>query len=156
MENQGRDEATIRALVNTWHRSTCAGDVARVLTFIAEDAVFLTAGAPPMKGREAFAQSLRHLLETHEIESRGEVREVRTSGDLAYCWTDLLVAVKPILGGGEPKVRKGPSLSIFRRQPDGDWVLLRDANMLTPDSAELELKVDNLERELMADGPGGD
>jgi hypothetical protein len=35
-------------------------------------------------------------------------------------------------------------------------VLLRDANMLTPDSAELELKVDNLERELMADGPGGD
>jgi hypothetical protein len=34
-------------------------------------------------------------------------------------------------------------------------VLIRDANMLASDAAELELKVDNLERELMADGPGG-
>jgi hypothetical protein len=35
-------------------------------------------------------------------------------------------------------------------------VLARDAKMLTPDTVELELKVDNLERQLMADGPGGD
>ena len=34
-------------------------------------------------------------------------------------------------------------------------MLIRDANMTVADAAELELKVDNLERELMADGPGG-
>ena len=34
-------------------------------------------------------------------------------------------------------------------------VFLLDANMLASDAAELALKVDNLERELMADGPGG-
>ena len=34
-------------------------------------------------------------------------------------------------------------------------MLIRDANMIVADVAELELKVDNLERELMADGPGG-
>jgi uncharacterized protein (TIGR02246 family) len=155
MENDSRDEANIRALVGAWHRSTGEADLARVLTFIAEDAIFLRAGGPPIKGRTAFAEGLKVLLETHQIESKGEVREVRTSGDLAYCWADLTVAMTPI-AGGEPAVRKGPALSIFRRQADGAWVLLRDANMLTPDSAELELKVDNLERELMADGPGGD
>jgi len=155
MNYDNRDEAAIRELVRTWHRATGAGDVARVLTFIAEDAVFLRAGGAPITGRAAFADGLRHLLETHEVASSGEVREVRTSGDLGYCWADLTVSVRP-LTGGEPSVRKGPALSIFRRQPDGAWVLSRDANMLTPDSAELELKVDNLERELMADGPGGD
>ena len=150
------EEAKIRAAVESWHQATRNGDIARVLTLMAEDAVFLRAGDPPLRGREAFGRGLRTLLETHGIVSSAEIREVRASGDLGYCWADLTVAVMPLLAGGEPAVRKGPALSIFRKQRDGAWLLIRDANMLTPDSAELELKVDNLERELMADGPGGD
>jgi uncharacterized protein (TIGR02246 family) len=151
-----RDEAAIRTAVESWHEATRNGDIARVVVLMAEDAVFLRPDEPPLRGREAFARGLRTLLETHGISSRAEVREVQVSGDLGYCWADLTVAVTPLLAGGEPAVRKGPVLSIFRKQRDGAWVLIRDANMLTPDSAELELKVDNLERELMADGPGGD
>ena len=59
------------------------------------------------------------------------------------------------LDGGTPTVRRGPVLSIFRKEVGGLWVLVRDANMLASEAAELALKVDNLERELMADGPGG-
>lgn len=151
-----RDEAAIRTVVKSWHEATCNGDIARVLTLMAEDAVFLRADGPPLRGREAFGRGLRTLLETHGITSSAEVHEVQVSDDLGYCWADLTVAVAPLLAGGEPAVRKGPALSIFKKQRDGAWVLIRDANMLTPDSAELELKVDNLERELMADGPGGD
>ena len=59
------------------------------------------------------------------------------------------------MDGTSPTVRRGPVLSIFSKRPDESWVLIRDANMVAADSAELEMKVDNLERELMADGPGG-
>jgi uncharacterized protein (TIGR02246 family) len=146
--------AVIRSVVETWHRATSAGEIARVLPLMAEDAVFLAPGREPMRGREAFEQALATLLETHTIASSGAVREVEVSGDLAYAWTDLTVTVSP-RDGQPPSRRIGPTLSVFRKQADGGWLLVRDANMLAASTAELELKVNNLERELMADGPGG-
>jgi uncharacterized protein (TIGR02246 family) len=154
MAPDSADETAIRTLIETWHRATEARDMVRVLQLIAEDAVFLAPESLPMRGRAAFAQGLHDVLKTHDVHSSGEIREVKVSGDLAYCWTDLTVTVAP-LDGTSPKVRRGPSLSILRRESDGAWVLIRDANMLSSDSGELALKVDNLERELMADGPGG-
>jgi ketosteroid isomerase-like protein len=35
------------------------------------------------------------------------------------------------LQGGSPTRRSGYTLTIFRKQADGAWVLARDANMLT-------------------------
>ena len=51
------------------------------------------------------------------------------SGGLAYAWTTLKVNLTP-LAGGETSSRSGHALSIFRKQEDGSWVLLRDANLL--------------------------
>src|SRR6478609_5560491 len=105
-----------------------------------------------MLGRETADETA--ILKTHTIRSSGEVRDVRVSGDLGYCWSELTVTATP-LDGSAAKLQKGPALSIFRKESSGAWVLIRDANMIVADAAELELKVDNLERELMADGPGG-
>jgi uncharacterized protein (TIGR02246 family) len=154
MGRETADESAIRKLVETWHRATADADLATVLGLMAEDAVFLTPGRPPMRGRASFAQALTEVLKTQTIRSSGEVREVRVSGDLGYCWAELTVTATP-LDGSAGKVQKGPALSIFRKESGGAWVLIRDANMIVADAAELELKVDNLERELMADGPGG-
>jgi uncharacterized protein (TIGR02246 family) len=154
MGRETADESAIRKLVETWHRATADADLATVLGLMAEDAVFLTPGRPPMRGRASFAQALTEVLKTQTIRSSGEVREVRVSGDLGYCWAELTVTATP-LDGSAWKVQKGPALSIFRKESGGAWVLIRDANMIVADAAELELKVDNLERELMADGPGG-
>jgi len=148
------DEAAIRSVVETWQRATADADVPAVLRLIAEDAVFLAPGRPPMRGRDSFAQGLTDLLKTHTVRSRSEIREVKVSGDLGYCWAELTVTATP-LDGGPDRAQKGPALSIFQKDASGAWFLIRDANMLAADVAELELKVDNLERELMADGPGG-
>ncbi len=127
------DEQAIRNLVEQWHRATAAGDVDTVLRLMAEDVVFLMAGKPPMKGRSTFELGLRGLLTSHRVDSRGEVQEVEVSDDLAYCWTLLTVRVMP-LSGGDAKVRSGSALSIFRKQTNGSWVLVRDANLLPPAS----------------------
>ena len=154
MGRETADETAIRKVVETWHRATADSDLASVLGLMAEDAVFLAPGRPPIRGRARFAQGLTEVLKTHTVRSSGEVREVRVSGDLGYCWAELTVTATP-LDGSAAKVQRGPALSIFRKESSGAWVLIRDANMIVADAAELELKVDNLERELMADGPGG-
>ena len=129
----GTDEQAIRNLVEQWHRATVAGDVDTVLRLMAEGVVFLMAGKPPMKGRSTFEQGLRGLLTSHRVDSRGEVQEVEVSDDLAYRWTLLTVGMTP-LSGGDAKVRSGSALSIFRKQTNGSWVLVRDANLLPPAS----------------------
>jgi uncharacterized protein (TIGR02246 family) len=154
MGQETADETAIRQVIETWHRATADSDVAMVQRLIAEDAIFLSPEKPPVRGRATFLQRLTESLKTHTIRFSGEIREVRVSGDLGYCWADLTVTATP-LDGSSTKVQKGPVLSIFRKEPSGAWMLIRDANMVVADAAELELKVDNLERELMADGPGG-
>ena len=124
------DEQVIRDVVAQWHKATAAGNVETVIQLMSEDAVFLVAGQPPMRGRSVFEKGLRSVLASHRVESTGDVLEVAVSGDLAYCWTALEVTVVP-LSGGAPVVRSGSALSIFRKQDDGSWVLVRDANLLS-------------------------
>jgi uncharacterized protein (TIGR02246 family) len=126
------DEQAIRDLIALWHRSTAAGDVDTVLGLMTEDVVFLVAGQLPMSGRAAFERGLRGLLAGHRIESTQQVREVQVDGDLAYSWTELSVRVVPLAGGDAPAARSGSALSILRRQQDGRWRLIRDANLLPP------------------------
>jgi len=123
------DEQAIRNLVSRWHRATAAADVEAVLQLMAEDVVFLVAGHPPMKGRSTFEKGLRGLLASHSVESMGEVQEVEVSGNLAYCWCALRVRITPKVGG-DSVVRSGSAVSILRKQGNGRWLVIRDANLL--------------------------
>ena len=125
------DEQAIRSLVAEWHRATAVGDVEAVLRLMAEDVVFLVAGQPPMKGRSKFAQGLRGVLASHRIDSTSDIQEIEVSGNLAYCWSVLTVRMTPIAGGDSNR-RSGSALSILRKQTNGSWVMIRDANLLAP------------------------
>lgn len=130
------DEQAIRNLVEEWHRTTAVGDTTSLMNLMADDVVFLTAGQPPMRGREAFRVAFDAVLKSMRIESRGEIQEVIVAGDCAYCWTQLSVTIIPRSSGTAMR-RVGPALTIFRKKAGGAWVVSRDANMLT-----LESKVD--------------
>jgi uncharacterized protein (TIGR02246 family) len=123
------DEQQIRDLVASWMSASKAGDVAKVLSLMTDDAVFLVAGQPPF-GKETFAETMKGPLgkpQAH-IDGRSEIQEVHVSGDLAYAWAKLSVDVTP--PAGKPIRRAGHTLSIFRKS-DGRWQLARDANLLT-------------------------
>jgi conserved hypothetical protein len=93
------DEREIWDLVALWHRASSEGDVDTVLGLMSDDVVFLAAGREPMAGRMAFEKVLRSLLSSHRIESRGDVQEVKVSGDMAYAWSFLIVRMTPLAGG---------------------------------------------------------
>jgi uncharacterized protein (TIGR02246 family) len=120
------DERAIRDLIATWLSASAAGDIAKVLSLMSEDVIFLVAGRS--FGKEEFEAS-QGILASHRLETSSEVKEVVVSRDLAYARTDLTVTMTPLAGGPSQR-RSGPTLSIFRRGPDGRWVLVRDANLL--------------------------
>jgi len=121
------DEQAIRELITTWLSATKAGDTERVLSLMAEDAVFLVPGQPPMRGRAAFATAQSGLEEV-DIDATSEIQEIKVFGEWAYLWTKLSVVMTPKKGGA-PHKRAGYTLSILQKK-GGAWVLFRDANML--------------------------
>jgi ketosteroid isomerase-like protein len=64
------------------------------------------------------------------FEGSPQIQEIHIAGNYAFCWNYLSVKVTP-LPNGPSKERAGHILSVFRKEPDGRWVLFRDANMLT-------------------------
>jgi uncharacterized protein (TIGR02246 family) len=125
------DQQQIREVIERWISATAAGDLEIVLGLMAEDVVFLLPGRPPMKGRDAYAAASRPMLGKMQIEGRPEVQEIHVAGNYAYCWNYLSITVTPLEGDGQPQKKAGHILSVFRKEPDGHWVLFRDANLLT-------------------------
>jgi len=128
--NEDQEKQKIREVIASWLRATAERDLERVLSLMAEDVVFLLPGQPPMRGRDAFAAASRSALGQFRIEGKPDIQEIRIAGDYAFCWNHLSVTMTP-LQGGSSKQRTGHILSVFRKEPDGRWVLFRDANMLT-------------------------
>lgn len=126
------DEQQLRQLVATWMTATKAGDMATVLSLMAEDVVFLRPGHPPMIGKAAFAAAAKSQLdqEPPQFDGTSTILEIKVLGEWAFMWTKLSVVVTPV-GGVPPMTRAGHTLSILKKH-HGKWVLARDANMLSP------------------------
>lgn len=120
------DEQSIKQLIATWLSATEAGNNELVLSFISEDAVFLTPGQPPM--RKADFAAAQAGLKQVPLHMTSEIQEVKIFGEWAYCWNKLAVVVSP-RNGGKSVTRSGSALSILQKQA-GAWVIVRDANML--------------------------
>jgi len=124
------DERKIRDLIDTWLKASKAGDVETVLNLMADDVVFLVPGKKPF-GKAEFAQGSR-ALKGADIESRSEIEELQVVGDVAFCRSHLTVTMTP---PGEKRIRRsGYVMTLFRKEPDGRWVLARDANLLVPEN----------------------
>lgn len=121
------DERAIRDLVETWMEASKAGDTATVLSLMADDVVFMVPGHEPF-GKEAFAAASAGQSE-FRIDGRGEIRELQVLGDWAWLCSHLDITMIPPVG--QPVRRAGWTLTILHKQPDGHWLLTRDANLLT-------------------------
>lgn len=121
------DERAIRNVVETWMAASRSGDLATVLGLMTEDVVFMVPGQEPF-GREAFA-ALSKGAGAGRIEGTSEVVELRILGDWAFIRNRIAMQVLP--PGGEPVRRAGYTLTLLRKEADGQWRLARDANLLT-------------------------
>ena len=121
------DERAIRELVATWMKASQAGDVEIVLSLMADDVVFMTPGREPF-GKAEFAQMSKGMTGVR-VEGEADIREIQVFGDVAYLRNFIEIAVTP--PGAAPVKRAGFTLTILRKGADGQWLLARDANLLT-------------------------
>jgi uncharacterized protein (TIGR02246 family) len=123
------DEQEIRGLVSKWMAATQSGDVATVLSLMADDVVFLLPGQPIMRKAD-FAVAAKGMAgpEAPRLEAKSEIQEIRILGDWAFMWTKLTIVVTP-RGGAQSMTRRGTTLSVLKKQ-NGKWLIARDANLL--------------------------
>lgn len=126
------DADAIRATIDTWIAASARGDAKAIGGLMAEDAVFLVSGQPPMIGRDKFLEAFTTMTKALKLRAEREERELVIDGDHAYYWGWLRVELSP-KPFGKKRSQAGYTLTVFRREPDGRWIVVRDANMLAPE-----------------------
>jgi uncharacterized protein (TIGR02246 family) len=121
------DERAIREVVETWMKASRAGDTATVLSLMSDDVIFMVPGREPF-GKQTFAANSRSM-DGARLEGSADIRELKVLGDWAYLRNFINIAITP--PGGETVRRSGYTLTILRKEPDGKWVLTRDANLVS-------------------------
>jgi uncharacterized protein (TIGR02246 family) len=121
------DERAIRDLVETWMAASRAGDTETILGLMADDVLFTVPGQEPF-GKDAFRAGTEKKRGVR-MEATSDIREIKVLGDWAY--TRNYIEITMTLPTGTPGRRAGYTLSILRKAPDGRWLLVRDANLVT-------------------------
>jgi len=121
------DERAIRDLVGTWMKASRAGDIATVLSLMSDDVIFMVPGREPF-GKQTFAANSRGM-DGVRLEGKSDIRELKVLGDWAYLRNYIEISITP--PGGETVRRSGYTLTILRKEPDGTWLLARDANLVS-------------------------
>jgi uncharacterized protein (TIGR02246 family) len=121
------DEQAIRQLVETWMAASKAGDLSTVLSLMADDVIFMVPGRQPF-GKEEFMASSESMKDVR-IEGRSDIQEIKVLGDWAWMRNYLKVTIIP--PQGKPLLRSGYTLTILRKNSGGNWVIDRDANLLS-------------------------
>lgn len=126
-EGVKNDEQAIRELVDTWLAASQTGEIDIVLGLMSEDVVFMVPGKEPF-GKEEFAVGAR-AMKNIQMEATSEIQEIKVLGDWAWMRSHLKVVATPSTGNSN--VRSGYTLTILRKNRDGQWLIVRDANLLT-------------------------
>src|SRR5262245_22755870 len=121
------DERAIHELIGTFMKASQDGDVDTVLGLMADDVIFMVPGREPF-GKQEFAATAQGIKDMR-MEGTNEVRELKVLGNWAYLRGYIAITMTP--PGCAPVKRAGYTLTILRKEPDGHWLLARDANLLT-------------------------
>jgi len=120
------DEREIRTVHSIWIDAVNAGDLARLLTLVAEDVVFLTPSQAPF-GREGFSSNFTAAHKQMRICCTSELEEVVIVGEVTYTRSRDALSVIPRASGKAAQLA-GLRMTVYRKQRDGRWLLSRDVH----------------------------
>lgn len=97
---------------------------------MAYDVVFLNPGREPL-GRVEFSAVFPTAHKQACLQCSSELEEVVVVGEVAYTLSRDSLSVIPLAGGAATQFT-GQRMTLWRKQPDGRWLLARDAHTLSP------------------------
>jgi uncharacterized protein (TIGR02246 family) len=119
------DEQAIKSVVDRWMAATKAGDLNAVLNLMSDDANFTVPDREPF-GKEQFAEGFKEISKM-KFHGKSEILEIEVFGD--YAWTRNQIQIAMEQPNGEAIEREARTLTIYKREADGEWRLFRDANL---------------------------
>ena len=126
----GPDERAIREVHSTWINAVNAGDFACLLSLMADDCLFLNPGQTPL-GRDGFSPGFLAAHQQARINCISELEDVVVVCEVAYTLGRDSLSLTP-RAGRETMQLAGHRITVYRKQPDGRWLLARDAHTLSP------------------------
>jgi uncharacterized protein (TIGR02246 family) len=123
-------EESVQALMQTsrdWSKAAQAGDMDKVASYFADDAVMISAGEQPVRGKQAIQAHLAEASKIPGFKIRWEPLEGKVSGDMGY----LLERTHLTMTGpqGAPMTQTLQAVTVWRRMPDGSWRNVVDASV---------------------------
>ncbi len=101
--------------------------------WFAEDGVALGNGAAPLVGRVAIARSANWSAKNYQLTWTPTDASMGPSGDVGYTWGHYEGHSKD--ANGNPVTTSGRYITIWRKQPDGNWKVALDAGANEPIAA---------------------
>src|SRR5678816_1957654 len=105
------DEREIHDVHTRWIDAVNAGDLARLLTLMADDVVFLNPGQPPF-GRAGFSDNFSGAHRRVRIHCVSELEEVVIAGEVAFTRSRDALSVAP-QAGGQGKQFSGYRITVY-------------------------------------------
>jgi ketosteroid isomerase-like protein len=105
-----------------WAAAASEGrDLELVLSYWTDDAVVLAPGLPPVTGKEALRRYVQESLQIPGFRISWVSTDVTLSPDskLAYMFSRNTVTMNA--PDGTPVTTEGRAITIWRREPDGEW-----------------------------------
>jgi ketosteroid isomerase-like protein len=118
------DVAAIKAIGPAIDKATLEWDIDALLELWTEDTLLMNQNAPIIQGRAGVAEYYKPFETVTWKEHKHELLEVDGYGDIAYARGAYKVAYV-LEGAAEPTKLEGKTLLIFRKQPNGSWLISR-------------------------------
>ena len=117
-----------------WAQTVAQGDFEAALEYWADDAVVMTPGQPPIRGKEAIRAYVEGASKIPGFRITWEPLEahVSSSGDLAYLLERNEVSMND--AAGKPVTEHNKVVTVWRKQSDGSWKNVVDMWNASPTS----------------------
>ena len=124
-----RLDRAIASANSEWGPAMQAGEIDPIVRAYADDGVFVAVDGSSIRGKAAIGEFYRERFRKNgrALGTKIAPRRVVLDGNLAYEWGYGEVTVSK---DGKPATNGGPYLTVWRKQPGGDWKILR--NVILP------------------------
>jgi uncharacterized protein (TIGR02246 family) len=119
--DQKAEGEKVMQLSKEWSQAASAGDVEKIVSYWADDAVLMSAGQPVLNGKQAIRKMVEesYKMPGFRISWQPQSVVVSESGDMAYLIENSQVSFTD--STGMPVTINNKAVSIWRKQAGGSW-----------------------------------
>lgn len=117
---------TLLELEGRFSQAVASGGGKVFATWFTEDAVTLNNGRPAIQGRGNIAAQANWSPKDYQLSWVAEGAQMGPSNDMGFTWGNYEGRSKD--KNGEPVLTTGRFITVWRKQPDGNWKVAMDAS----------------------------